>query len=250
MADSGLCCGFYRGTIYLKDNNDAAAALLPVGNAEATITQSLTEVDVPNYQSLGGKACKVSYIDSVNIDLTLHCTKPENLAIALMGTVSHLNGAAVSNEVHAVHAKGELIPLNFVHNGTTPIVVTGPSATPVYTLGTDYTVTPAGIIITEGSTIPVIGGNIEIDYTYGNNWKVDAQVVAQKEFSLVLDGFNVADGTQKSVILKAFKVKFSPTESFSLISGEDFSSIDISGEIISDATKTSGSKYFTVEFQP
>ena len=250
MADSGLCCGLYRGTIYLKDAGDPSAALLPVGNAEATISQELTEIEQDNFQSLGGKACSVSFVDSVSIDLTLHCTKPENLAIAFMGTLSHLTGAAVSNELHAVHAKGELIPFNFVHNGTTPIVVTGPSATPTYVAGTDYVVTKAGIIITEGSTIPVIGGNIEVDYTYGNNWKVDAQTVAQKEFYLVLDGYNVGDDGEKSVILKAWKVKLSPTESFALISGTDFASIEMTGEILRDETKVAGSKFFTVEFQP
>ena len=250
MADSGLCCGLYRGDIYLKDLGDPTAALLPVGNAEATISQELTEIEQDNFQSLGGKACSVSYVDSVSIDLTLHCTKPENLAIAFMGTVSHLTGAAVSNEVHPVHAKGELIPLNFVHNGTTPLVVTGPSATPTYVLNTDYIVTKAGIVITEGSSIPVIGGNIEIDYTYGNNWKVDAQTVSQKEFLLVLDGVNVGDDGEKSVVLKAWKVKFSPAESFDLIAGTEFASLAVSGEILRDSTKATGSKFFTVEFQP
>ena len=185
MADSGLCCGLYRGTIYLKEAGNSSAALLPVGNAEANITQELTEIEQPNYQSLGGQACKVSYVDSVNMELTLHCTKPENLAIAFMGSVSHLTGAAVTNELHPVWAKGELIPFNFVHNGTTAPVITGPSGTPVYVAGTDYVVTPAGIIITEASSIPTAGGNIECDYTYGNNWKVDVQTVAQKEYYLV-----------------------------------------------------------------
>jgi len=250
MADSGLCCGLYRGSIYLQEVGSANAALLPVGNAEASITQELTTIEQPNFQSLGGQACSVSYVESVNMELTLHCTKPENLAIAFMGSVTHLAGAAVSNEIHAVNAKGELIPFNFVHNGTTAPVVTGPSGTPVYVAGTDYVVTPAGIIITEGSTIPVIGGNIEIDYTYGANWKVDAQTVAQKEFYLVLDGVNVGEDGEKSVVLKAWKVKFSPTENFSLIAGTEFASVVLNGEILRDSSKVSGSKFFTVEFQP
>lgn len=249
MADSGLCCGLYRGTFYLKDLSSPTSALLEVGNAEAEITQELTEIEQPNFQSLGGTACKVSYVESVNLGLTLHCTKPENLAIAFMGTVSQLTGTEVEEELHPVYAKGELIPLNFVHDGTTPIVVTGPGGTPTYALNTDYIVTKAGIIITEASTIPVIGGNIEITYTYGDNWKVDAQTVAQKEFLVVLDGFNVAEGgEEKPVVLKAWRVKFAPTESFSLISGTDFASIAVNGEILRDETKLTGSKFFTVEF--
>ena len=81
MAHSGLCCGLYRGSIYLRDLSNPNAALLPVGNAEATINQAMTEITTPNFQSLGGNACKVEYPESVTIDLVLHCTSPENLAM-------------------------------------------------------------------------------------------------------------------------------------------------------------------------
>lgn len=249
MADSGLCCGLYRGTIYLKELGDSAGALLPVGNAEATISQTVTDIAQPNFQSLGGSSCKVSYTESVSIELTLHCTKPENLAIAFLGSSAQLTGAVVTSEVHAVNAKGELIPLVHVHNGTTPLVVTGPTATPTYVLNTDYIVTKAGIIITPASSIPATGANIEITYTYGNNYVVNAQTTSQKEFMLVLDGYNAGEDGDKAVVLKAFKVKLSPTESFALISGQDFASVVLNGEILRDETKLTGSKFFSVEFQ-
>lgn len=246
---SGLCCGLYRGTFFLKDLSDANGALLEVGNAEANITQEMTEISQPNFQSLGGTACKVEYPESVNLELTLHCTSPENLAIAFLGTTTQLAGGTITNELHAVNAIGELIPFNFVPNRESPIVVTGPAGTtPVYVNGTDYILTSAGIKIIEGSTIPVVGGNIAVDYVYGTNWKIDAQTVGQKEFLVVLDGNNVGQDGNVPVVLKAWKVKFAPTDSFGLISGTEFASVQVNGEILRDESKNAGSKFFTVEW--
>lgn len=248
MAHSGLCCGLYRGSFYLRDLSSEDAPLLPVGNAEAEITQELTEIEQPNFQSLGGTACKVAYVDSVNLNLTLHCTSPENLALAFMGQYAQLSGTAVTDEEHTVNAIGELIPFEFVPNRNEAIVVTSEDGLTTYDVGDDYIITGAGIIIAENSTIPVNGAVIKVDYTYGNNWKVDAQTVAQKEFEVVLDGVNVGESGEKAVVLKAWKVKFSPAESFALISGEDFASLELAGEIIRDSSKASGSKFFTVEW--
>lgn len=245
---SGLCCGLYRGSFYLQDLSDPTAPLLPVGNAEATISQELTEIEQPSYQQLGGSNCKVSYVESVSLDLTLHCTSPENLAIAFMGQYGKRVGQAVTDELHAVKGIHELIPFNFVPNRASPITVESVGGSTVYVEGTDYVVTNAGIQIIEGSDIPVDGSNIQISYTYGDNFYVDAQTVGQKEFYVVLDGFNVGEAGNRQVVLKAWKVKFSPTDSFALISGTEFASLALSGEILRDEAKVSGSKFFVVEW--
>lgn len=248
MAHSGLCCGLYRGTFYLKDNSNPNGALLEVGNAEATISQEITDIEQPNFQSLGGSACKVSYTESVSLELTLHCTSPENLAIAFLGDTRQLTGAAVVNEVHPVNSIDELIPFVHIPRKDTPIVVTNVAGTTTYVVNVDYVVTNAGIRIIEGSTIPVDGTAVHVDYSYGNNWFVNAQTTAQKEFQVVLDGYNVGDAGELPVVLKAWKVKFAPAESFALIAGTEFASLVIDGEILRDDSKTVDSKFFTVEF--
>lgn len=248
MAHSGLCCGLYRGTFYLKDLSSASNPLLSVGNAEAEITQELTEIEQASFQSLGGSACKVAYVESVNLNLTLHCTSPENLALAFMGQASQLTETAVVNEAHVVNSKdNELIPFDFVPKKTPAIVVTTTDGLTTYVAGTDYIVTGAGIIIPSTSTIP-LASTIHVDYTYGDNWKLDAQTVSQKEFMVVLDGVNVGESGEKAAVLKAWKVKFNPAENFALISGEDFASVELAGEILRDDSKLTGSKYFTVEW--
>lgn len=245
MAHSGLCCGLYRGSFFIKDLSDPNAALLPVGNAEATIGQELTDISQPNYESLGGNACKVSFVNSVSLALTLHCTSPENLAIAFMGQASQKTGAAVTSEAHTVRAEGELIPFEHVPDKTVPVVVKSGATT--FVLNTDYILTQAGIIILEGSAITP-GTNITVDYTYGDNWVVEAQTVAQKTFMVVLNGVNVGEDGEKPVVLKAWRVKFAPTDSFALISGEEFASLALNGEILRDESKATGSKFFKAEF--
>ena len=246
MAHSGLCCGLYRGSFYIKDLSDPNAALLPVGNAEANITQALTEITQPNYQSLGGNNCAVSYVDSVNLELTLHCTSPENLALAFMGQYGQKTPGSVVEEKHTVNSVHELIPFENVALKSQPIVVTNGGAI-TYVVNVDYVLTQAGIQIIEGTTI-VMGSEIEISYSFGENWFVDAQTVAQKTFMVVLDGMNVGEDGARPVVLKAWKVKFAPTDSFALISGTDFASIVVNGQILRDESKVVGSKFFKVEF--
>lgn len=245
MAHSGLCCGLYRGTFYLRDLSSPNAPLLSVGNAEATITQSMTEITTPNYQSLGGNACKVEYPESVGLDLVLHCTSPENLARAFLGETYQKDGGAIVDEEHTVNALYELIAFENVPDKTS-IVVTDELSV-AYVVNTDYTVSNAGILITENSSIP-LGSKILVSYQYGKNWKIEAQTVSQKTFEVVLDGVNVGEDGNKAVVLKAWRVRFAPTDSFALISGSNFASINFGGEILRDESKVSGSKFFTIEF--
>lgn len=247
MAHEELCCGLFRGKIYLQDVSDEDAALLPIGNAEITINQELTEIEQPNFQSLGGQACSVSYPESVGADIIMHCTNPDNLAIAFMGQSAKLTGAAVTDEVHTVNAVEELIPFNFVPDPAVAITVKDAATGLItYVKDTDYAVTGAGIVILEGTTI-VMGADIEVSYTYGANWVMNAQTVGQKTFKLVLDGLNYGGEGAKPVVLTAWKVKFAPTDSFALISGTDFASLSLSGEILRDDSKSIGSKFFKIE---
>lgn len=248
MAHSGLCCGLFRGTFYLKDLSVPNSPLLSVGNAEAAITQEMTEIVQPNFQSLGGNNCKVEYVESMSLDLTLHCTSPENLAMAFMGQHSQLTPSSVVDELHAVNSIDELIPLAHIPLKSVPIVVEEEGGGNTYVLGEDYIVMNSGIKIIEGSTIPVDGSEIQISYSYGANYRVDMQTVSQKEYYVFLDGFNAGESGQRPFAMQLFKVKFAPTESFDIISGTEFASLALSGEILRDDSKVTGSKFGTMEY--
>lgn len=240
-----ICCGLYRGSLFLQEKNKEGAALLPVGNAEFTITQELTEITQENFQSLGGNQCAVSFINSMNLEMVLHCLSPENLAKAFMGSSTVLEGAAVEDEEHLVNAVGELIALEHTPDKSIALVVKNEAEDETYVEGEDYKVTNAGIIILDGDI--VLGENVKVSYTYGNNLKLDALTTSQKEFYVVFDGVNVGDGGETPVVIKFYKVKLSPTDSFAVITTE-FASLNLTGEVLRDESVAVGSKFFTAEW--
>lgn len=247
MAHSDICCGLYRGELYMKELGTPGAPLLPIGNAEVSISQSLTEITQPNFTTLGGNNCKVAYPESVNMAIVAHCLNPDNLAKALLGTVTNPVGVVIDEE-HVVNAVHELIPFNYVPDKSKPVLVEGSGAyaATTYVEGTDYVLTNGGIKIIDGTTIPM-GTTLNISYEYGQNYKVDAQTVGQKEYMVVLDAYN-AGGDQRPFVLKAWRVKLNPTEEIAIISGEEFASLNLNGEILADSSKTLGSQFFTVEW--
>lgn len=246
MAD--ICCGLYRGTFYARDLGNPSAGLLSLGNAEATINQEMEEITVENFQSLGGNACSVTFPSSYTLDLTLHCMSPKNLAMAFLGEAYQKNNNAVIDEEHVAHSENELIAFAHVPNhAAQDIIVTNEAGTVTYQLNTDYVLANAGLKIMEGSSI-VMGDKIKVSYTYGDNWVIDTQTTSQKTFEIVLDGMNVGeDGGERPVVLKAWRVKMSPTDSFTLI-GSEFAQIEITGEILRDNSKVTGSPFMQIEF--
>lgn len=240
----GLCCGLYRGTIYMRDLGVVNSPLLSIGNAEVTINQTMASSTVPNFQSLGGNACQIDYPESVTMDFVLHCTSPDNLARAFLGEAFQKSGSAVIDESHVVNSDEELIAFENAPDKTS-IIVKDELGNP-YEVNKDYIVTNAGILTIEGTSIPM-GSTIFIDYQYGNNWVVEAQTVAQKTFEVVLDGANYGEDGTRAVVLKAWRVRLAPTDSFTLIA-TDFANLNISGEILRDDSRPTGSKFFSVEF--
>lgn len=250
MAHSKVCCGMYRGKLYGQDLSDPNGNLLPFGNAEFTINQTMTEANVPNFESLGGNACQISYMESMQLALILHCLSPENLAIAFLGEAKTLTSDVVTEEEHVVNHEHALIKFKHVPDRTQAITVAAGATT--YVVGKDYSLTNAGIVILEGTTI-VMGSTISVGYTYGDNLRLDAAVISQKEFKVVFDGTNVGEAGQTPVVFEFHKVKFSPTDSFAVISGTDFANLPLTGEVLKDdsVVPTNGSnesQFFNVEW--
>lgn len=240
-----ICCGLYRGSLYLQEKGVEGAALLPVGNAEFTITQELTEIEQPNFQSLGGNQCKVSFVNSMSLEMVLHCLSVENLAKAFLGSATVLTGAAVEDETHLVNAVGELIPFAHTPDKSVAIVVTNEGGSETYVVGEDYEVTNAGIKILDGDI--ELGENIEVSYSYGNNLRLEALTTSQKTFYVVFDGVNVGEDKETPVVIKFYKVKLAPTDSLAVITTE-FASLNLTGEVLKDDSVATGSKFFSAEW--
>lgn len=251
MAINDLCCSLFRGKVYLQ-REGSGNPLLEVGNVTSfEVSHDLTEVEQENYQTLGGRACYLQYINSVNLSATLGCLKARNIALALQGQGEYENIAAgsVVDELHTVTAECELIDFNRVPDKSVTIVVTDDTGTTTYVEGTDYIVRGSGIEIAEGTTIP-LASDILVSYDYGANSLITALTSGQGTYKLVFDGVNQGEDGQRPVVFKAFRVRFSPTETLSLI-GDEFATLEVTGEVLIDSSRTSDaaqSQYYEVEF--
>lgn len=247
MSHDKLCCGLYRGDIYLKDLSDPAGALLPVGNAELSLTQELTEITKPNFQTLGGNACSVSFVNKVGVALTLHCTSLGNLAKAFLGTASVKAGGAITGEAFTINAAEELYPFENVPKKGEAIVVKSADDVTTYIEGTDYKVTNGGIQILETTTM-TFPASLKVSYTYSENLNLELLTTTQKEFYMVLDGFNAGEAGERPVVGKFWKVKLAPAENFDIIAGEEFATLELTGEILKDSSKVAGSQFGKFEW--
>lgn len=244
-----ICCAYFRGEFYLKLEG-AGNPLLPVGNSSAfSINHELTEVTQEDFTSLGGTACSISYINEATITMTLNCLKARNLALAFQGSGAFNNVAAgsVVDEAHTTSALDELVPLAFVPEKSTVVVMDDGATT--YVAGVDYRVTSAGIVLIPGGAI-TIGTNLEISYDYGINTIIQALTTSQRVYELYFDGMNSGESGDQQVALRVFRVKFNPTETFNLLTTGEFGSLELTGTILKDDTKTGTgvSKYYNLEF--
>jgi len=249
-----LCCTLLRGTVYLREAVNSGTntnPLLPVGNVtEFSISHEVTEVTQANYQSLGGTACKVSYVESADLNMTIGCLKARNWALATQGNGSYDNVAidTVTDEAHTVNAQGELIEFANVPDQSIAVEVTDSAGTTTYDEGDDYIRVPAGIEIVVGGAITA-ATDILVDYGYGANTLIGALTTGQKEFEVVFSGVNEGETGQRPTKFKAYRVKFNPTEEISLL-GDEFATLTVTGELLRDSSKmdAGAGQFYFLEF--
>lgn len=230
------------GKVYLEEVG-GSTGLLEVGNVSALAfvvneeTKELRDYTQPG----GGTYNEVRRIASVELQMTGHDFSPANLARVLYGSTAALSVTPVTNEVKAVAAKGTFIATS--KPATSITSVTGPSATPVYTVGTDYEVRAGGIYIPTTSTIAI--GNIEIDYTPMAGDMVEALTSSGKEYRMVFGGLNEAR-SGKATIIEVYRARIGAARNLGFI-GDEYGALEVTGKIIKDSSKTGGvSQYFRV----
>lgn len=226
------CCYIGKGIVYGRIAG-AAAAAIDFGNVsklELAIQQE--EKSVKDYRSGGGgTACSVIRISEVGANITMNCLSPKNMARAMAGTSSVIAGATVAPaSVTAYH--GGFIP---TAPGATSVIVRHVSDTPVYTAGTDYTLTTSGIVILATGAI-TDGQTIEVGYTNTALDAVDIITGAFGSYQLWLDGLNEME-SGNPVLVEIFKFKFGPAAALALL-GDDPSELAVTGKLEADTSKT------------
>jgi hypothetical protein len=229
------------GKIYLRNKSSGTAGLIQIGNAtnlEFSVEEDKKEL-LDMRSGGGGLYNSLSRIQSVSASITASDFSPENLAIALRGTATAVTAAAVVDEVITVPTTldvDSLVKTEFmIDTAVAPTVTSNPAGT-TYTVNTDYTVTPAGIIVLAAGTIAG-GASLLIDYTKDASSVVETLTVSAYEYEMLFDGLNDAQ-SGAPVTVVCHRVKFSPTAGLGMIT-EDFGELTFEADMLADSTITS-----------
>ena len=232
------------GKIYMRVK-DSTDPLLFIGNTSA-LNIAITEntIRISDYTKPGGGTYNsVSRIESSTLNTSMREYSADNLARALYGSTSQAAGATATAEPHTAYI-GSFIPTQYPAETIT--TVTDDEVAPVeLILGTDYDVTPGGILILEGGSV-ADGDIVLITYDYNAVDVVQALTAGAEEWEVYFAGLNEAKSNDE-VTVHFYRVKFGPTAGLDLI-GEDYGTIDLTGEILPDTSITAAgvSQYFKV----
>lgn len=241
MADTVYYPYLGSGIIYARVAG-AAAARIPVGNAsELVVEVKENKVKLQDFSKPGGGTySSVSRIDSVTAKMKLHDLNKTNVARAIFGTASEVEGDTVTDEVVTAY-KGGLTTL--AHIEPTDVEVTNSDDTATYVEGTDYEVRAGGIYIIPAGSITE-AQSLKVSYTFLDYDKVEAMTSGALVLELHFEGLNEAN-SGKPVILDIFRAQLSPTKALSLL-GDKFADLDLEAEVLKDPTKVGAgiSQYF------
>ena len=220
-----------KGIVYIEND---ASQLIDVGNVTAfSYSADEEEVALKNYRTAGGgNYNSITRVSAVNVSLTMSDFSAENLAIGLFGSVTAVTAGAVADEAQTTPADVSvdfLLPTNHVIDTTQTVTVTG------YTLGDDYQVSSAGIIVLAAGDIPADTA-LAISYTKKAVNVVEAFVTAAQDRRVVLAGLNEAQGSSP-VVIHIHRFKSGPAQETAFI-GDEFGEISINGEALLDASIT------------
>ncbi len=220
-----------------------------VGNVSAlTIGNETTEFEHKESQS-GVRAVDLTLVTeiSVNVNWTMESLISENLALALKGVAADIATSSVT-DVAGVAYWDLWTPLE--HIDVTAFVLTNTGAIVTYTLDTDYELDAAA-----GAFRTLSGGTItdtqavEWDYTFGAQETVDALTLGANPIRWArFHGLNTADLDSPTVV-DIFRLDVTPLAELALINDE-ISQMAIEGTALSDATRATGSKFFTIRHSP
>lgn len=220
-----------------------------VGNVSAlTIGNDVTEFEHKESQS-GQRAIDLTIITeiAVNVNFTMESLIAENLSLALKGSDAETAGTTVTNE--AIVAYHDLwTPLRRISVSAVTITNTGGIVT--YTLDTDYELDTAAGAIRVLSTGTITDTQaIEADYTFATQEEVNALTIAANPQRWArFHGLNTAD-SDNPVVVDVFKMEISPLAELALINDE-IAQMSVESNALSDATRSSGSKFFRITQDP
>ncbi|MGI9296738.1 MAG: hypothetical protein ACR2QC_02425 [Gammaproteobacteria bacterium] len=255
MATACECVWEGSADVYIRPFQSATDGFIAMGNCESvTINKSFTEQRVlDNTSTVGGNCASYDRIDEISIEIECLDWCPENLRIAFGGGLTLTTvaaGTAIAAEQHTalLPATGTtFIKVNNIPDTTAAVTVTdNPVVNGPFVAGTDFTVSPGGILITKPASAILNNDVLDIGYTTKGETIIQGIIEIGREFSLILVGKNRAKANDY-MIATVHRINFRASETITFV-GNEPATFTLTGEVLSDATQAAGdSQYYTLQ---
>ncbi|MEK8080705.1 phage tail tube protein [Pseudomonas sp. XK-1] len=219
-----------EGIIYARAYQ-SADPLLDIGNCDTfNLSFTTNQTKLPNYRGGGGNRNTREVVTDVVAAIGMYDLTATNVARVTRATVTAVAAGVVTAEVLAcAGVEGELIPFkNLPDLSVAPVIVTAADAALV--AGTDYLLSPHGIIVTAGSAITVVG--IKATYT---KLAADAMQLlngSQVELEFYIAGLNDAQSGEP-FSLRPRRAKLGLINQLNVF-GQEYIKLEANAELLAD----------------
>jgi hypothetical protein len=235
-----------QGVVLLakRDATGNPTGFFPVGNVkDLKITVNTSTIEhKESHSGQRGIDLRLTTETKCALSMTMENFLADNLSLASRGISTKQVGASVVDHGITCYL-GKVVSLPHIKISS---VVISDGLTPL-TEGTDYLLnTDAGSIKFSNTITGVVDGDaLSVDYTYATQFKVDTLVTGNTDMFMRFEGLNTAEGNDP-VVIEVFKFSIDPFKELALI-GDTVQTFVLSGSVLTDTLRSTGSKYFAVQ---
>lgn len=203
-----------------------------LGNCSKLMTQAEVEV-VKHKESQTGKNAvdnRFEKAQEVMIESTFDEIIRDAIERYLYGTTQDITAATVTAE--AIKAKlGREVPISQIPETFTSLTDVGGATT--YVLGTDYLISPTGMIsFPNAGTSITDGQDLEANYDAKAERLTTAFTASNESFYLRFDGLNRASD-DSPVVIEMYKTRFDPSSLEAI--NDEYAEYELKGDVLYDA---------------
>ena len=231
----GEALTLYNAKVLKLANAKASAVVVKRG---ATTLIAYVNDATPYDYKLNAEAGSIQMNDGSVVAISALTTggaAPSAIAVGATTSITVVNTAAVGDYVGLAGFAGADAAL--INGKAHKILTASPT---VITIDLNTT----GKTITIGTPLSAFDGvALLADYTWAQQYRVDALTQSSQERYLRFEGLNTADGNNP-VVVEVFKFLIDPAQELPLIGDENIAQFVLQGSVLSDALQSTGSKFF------
>lgn len=224
------------GQVYAKPYGSATLPV-PIGNVLELGLEHTEDVQKQDDMTAlgGGVHAETRRVTDVKIKMKLADLNVTNLARAVLGTVTGVNGGSVVDEPHTA-TLGGLVRLAHIKPTSVTVKKGADAATATVVAPANYEVRAEGVFILPTAAGVTNADKLWVSYTYGDYAAIEALTTKSVELELTFGGLNEADGGNPTVV-DIFRCSQGVTKALALIN-KGFGSLDVEGSVLIDPNKT------------